>query len=69
MTFGETLYALEVGGRGMPAAEKTKIVRGIRLKTETIPVEDWLAALSEEIGRHAHRNEAAFFALRELLHG
>jgi hypothetical protein len=69
VTFGENIYTLEDAGRGMPAAEKTKIVRGIRLKTETIPVEEWLTALSEEIGRHAHRNEAAFFALRELLRG
>ena len=67
VTLGENIYTLEDTGRGVPVTQRTKIVRGIRLKTETMPMEEWLAALSEEIGRHAQRNEAAFFALKELL--
>ena len=66
---GDNIYTFEDAGQGMPAAQKTKIVRGIRLKTDAMPVEDWLSALSEELSRHARRNEAAFFALQEMLRG
>lgn len=69
VALGENLYTLEDTGRGMLSAQRTKIVRGIRLKTEEIPIEEWLAAISEEVSRHAKRNEAAFFALKELLRG
>ena len=69
VTLGENVYTLEDTGHGPLTALRTKIVRGIRLKTDTVRVEEWLAAVAEEITRHAQRNEAAFFALRELLRG
>ena len=69
VTLGEDVYTLEDTGRGAPVTQRTKIVRGIRLKTEAVPTDEWLAALSAEIGHHAQRNEAAFFALRELMRG
>ena len=69
VTLGENVYTLEDKGHGPLTAQRTKIVRNIRLKTDPVRVEEWLAAVSEEITRHAQRNEAAFFALRELLRG
>ena len=67
VTLGENVYALEDQGRGPLAASRTKIVRGIKLKTDPLPVEEWLAELSGEIADRARGNEKAFFALRELL--
>jgi hypothetical protein len=69
IALGENIYTLEDNGRGLLMAQRTKIVRAIRLKTEPLPMEVWLAAISEEVARTAHRNEAAFFALKELLRG
>ena len=58
---------LEDTGHGPLAAQRIKTVRGIRLKTEPMPVELWLAELSDAISSRAQRNEKAFFALKELL--
>lgn len=67
VTLGDTIYTLEDTGRGPLAAHRIKVVRGIVLKTEPMPVEDWLAELSEAISARAQRNEKAFFALKGLL--
>ena len=68
VTLGDHIYTLEDLGRGPLAAARAKVVRGITLKTEPMPVEDWLADLSAEISRPApHQNEKAFFALKNLL--
>ncbi|MBV9849911.1 MAG: hypothetical protein JO250_09585 [Armatimonadetes bacterium] len=69
VSLGENVYALEDMGHGALTAQRAKIVRGIRLKTDTLPVEDWLAELSDEITHRARRSEKAFFALKELLRG
>ncbi len=67
VTLGDSVYTLEDLGRGPLAASRVKIVRGITLKTEAIPTEDWLAEMSAEIHARAQRNEKAFFALKSLL--
>lgn len=67
VTLGDNVYTLEDLGRGPLAASRVKIVRGITLKTEPLPVEDWLADLSAEISVRAGRSEKAFFALKSLL--
>lgn len=67
VTLGDQIYTLEDTGRGPLSASRIKVVRGITLKTEPMPVEAWLAELSEEITARAGRNEKAFFALRDLL--
>jgi hypothetical protein len=67
VTLGDATYTLEDIGRGPLAAQRIKTVRGIRLKTEPMPVETWLADLSVEISQRADRNEKTFFALKELL--
>ena len=64
---GDLIYTLEDLGRGPLAAQQAKVVRGITLKTEAVPVEDWLADLSAHVAGHAQRNERAFFALKNLL--
>ena len=67
VTLGDNIYTLEDLGRGPLAATRTKVVRGIKLKTESLPPEEWLADLSGEIAARARHNEKAFFALRSLL--
>lgn len=69
VTLGDEIYTLEDLGHGPLSAQKVKIVRGIVLKTEPMPMETWLTALSEEISTRAQRNKSAFFALKELLQG
>lgn len=67
VTLGDQTYTLEDTGQGPLSAHRIKTVRGITLKTEPLPVEVWLAELSEAISSRAQRNEKAFFALKELL--
>lgn len=67
VTLGDQIYTLEDVGRGPLTAQRLKIVRGITLKTEALPIEDWLAELSAEITARAGQSEKAYFALRDLL--
>lgn len=67
VTLGDHLYTLEDVGRGPLLAQRVKIVRGIVLKTESMPVDSWLQELSAEIAARAQNNERAFFALRNLI--
>lgn len=67
VTLGDQIYTLEDSGRGPLSATRIKVVRGIKLKTEPMPAESWLAELSAEIADRARQNEKAFFALRRLL--
>ena len=67
VTLGDNIYTLEDLGRGPLAASRVKVVRGITLKTDPLPTEDWLAELSGEISARAAKNEKAFFALKNLL--
>jgi len=67
VALGDSIYTLEDLGRGPLAAQRAKVVRGITLKTEAVPVEDWLADLSAHVASRAQQNEKAFFALKNLL--
>ncbi len=67
VTLGDQTYTLEDLGRGPLSAQRVKVVRGITLKTEPMPIEDWLTELSDGIAARAGRNERAFFALKNLL--
>lgn len=65
--FGEYSYNLEDPGRGPLKASQTKIVRGIALKTEEIPVEDWLVVLGEELETHTRNHARAREALSKFV--
>lgn len=67
VTLGDHLYTLEDPGRGPLVAARAKVVRGITLKTEPMPPEEWLQDLSSQIAARARQNERAFFALKNLL--
>ncbi len=67
VTLSDMTYTLEDLGRGPLAAHRVKVVRGITLKTEPLPVDLWLADLGAAIAERAGQSERAFFALQRLV--
>ena len=53
-------------GSGRIVAERSEVVRGIALKTEAVPVDEWLRALCEALSAHATSNAATLDALRRI---
>ncbi len=64
---GEFRYNLADTGRGPLQASRTKIVRGIALKTEELPVEDWLTILGDEMEAHTQHHAQAREALSKFV--
>ena len=67
VTMGDYRYALEDPGRGPLLASRIRVVRGIALKTETIPVEEWLAELGAALDERAVKSAAAREALKRMI--
>ena len=67
VTIGDYRYTLEDPGRGPLVATRIRIVRGIALKTETIPVEEWLAELGAALDERAGASAAAREALARMI--
>ena len=67
VTLGEFRYTLEDPGHGSLLAARTRIVRGIALKTEEIPVHDWIAELGAALDERAKTSQAAREALSKLV--
>ena len=59
---------LRQGKRGVDA-EVRKVVRDVVISRKTVPIDEWLAALAEELGRLAERDATAREALGRLLGG
>ena len=53
--------------RGQPAAERTHVVRGIALKTEPLPLDTWLDALTRSLAEVAATSERERSAILQLL--
>ncbi len=64
---GGLRYAVDDPGRGPLVATRTQIVRGIALKTETIPMPDCLAELEAVLQARAGENARARAALAGML--
>ena len=62
------VFQLSVPPKGPLVATRAKVVRGIRLKTETLSVPDWLAALCEELDEMVEADTAGTTIL-QLLEG
>jgi hypothetical protein len=56
-----------VQDRGAVTTQREKTVRGIRLKTEPLPVDRWLVELAEGVRGSAQTGEATYRALHDLL--
>jgi hypothetical protein len=64
----ENRFELEAeNGRVQP--RRCRVVRGIVLKTEPVPLDEWIDDLSRELAHAAQRNERARIALQRLLEG
>ena len=64
---GEYRYLIEKAGHGGLQTARTKVVRGIALKTEELPVDAWIESLSRDLAQYAARNAQARMALERLL--
>jgi hypothetical protein len=60
----EDHFTLDVGKAGALTATRTRVVRGIALKTEELSVEAWLQAVSEAVASYARAHREALDALR-----
>ncbi len=64
---GDDRYTLEDPGHGNLQATRTRIVRGIALKTETISVQEWVQELGSILDERARTSAAAREALSRLV--
>ncbi len=67
VTLGDTQYRLGRERQGPLLALRAKVVRGIVLKTEPIPVEQWVEELATLLAQEANRNAQARAALERFL--
>jgi hypothetical protein len=69
LELGEHRYRIAEAGHGRPRAQRTRVVRGIALKTDELSVEEWLSSLAHELSDLAQSSERAREALERLLLG
>ena len=69
LMLGEHRYHIEDAGHGRLQAHRTRMVRGIVLKTETMSVDEWLTALANELTTLAGTSSRERKALERLLLG
>lgn len=64
---GPWRFALRLA-RGQPIAERAHVVRGIALKTEELPLDAWIGALSAALAEVAATSARERAAIEGLLH-
>ena len=64
---GEHRYQIESDDRGGLRASRVRVVRGIALKTDELPVDTWIEELSREVASYAARHAQTREALERLL--
>ncbi|HEY3782858.1 MAG TPA: hypothetical protein VGL56_17375 [Fimbriimonadaceae bacterium] len=67
VSLGDARYSFEKPDRGPVIALKTKVVRGIALKTEEIPVAEALQELGEAMEQRAAKSGQAREAMAKML--
>jgi len=60
-------YTLSAGKRGGLEATRAKIVGGVSIKNETMPVDAWLDALARDLTHYAEGSAAARAALERMV--
>ena len=60
-------YALALGGGGELETTCSKIVRGVTIRTEQVPFEQWARALYEDLHAYARNNETTQQMLEHLI--
>ncbi len=64
---GENRYSIALNSAGAPEAQRSKAVRGIVLKSEPLPLDRWIDALSHDLAREAAASAEGRSALERLL--
>lgn len=64
---GESRYALEVDDRGGMEARRSAAVRGIVLKNDPLPLDEWIDQLARDLADQAAASEQDRRALERLL--
>ena len=67
LSIGDWRYTLDADGAGNVTTGRAKAVRGIVLKTEQLPLADWIASLARDLSSEAATSEQARIALERLL--
>jgi hypothetical protein len=67
VTLGDYVYTIEDPGRGSLVATRKKLVRGIALKTEPLPMQACLDELAQELEIRAKSSSETHRALAESL--
>ena len=65
LTLGGHIFRLRRDGHRV-VAERSEVVRGIVLKSESVAIDAWLTALSEALSTHAGTSAQALDALRRI---
>jgi hypothetical protein len=64
---GENRYALSIDDRGGVEARRSAAVRGIVLKNDPLPLDDWIDDLARDLAEQAAASEQGRLALERLL--
>lgn len=67
ISLGEYHYRISREQQGALSTLRAKVVRGIVLKTEQLPMEQWIEELAEGLAAHAGQNAQARNALERFL--
>ena len=67
VTLGDYQYRISRERQGPIITQRAKVVRGIVLKTEQIPVDQWIEELAEALAQVAANNAQARIALERFL--
>ena len=67
VTLGDYQYRITHERQGPLMTFRTKVVRGIVLKTDQIPMEQWIEELAESLAREASQSAQAHRALARFL--
>jgi hypothetical protein len=69
LEIGSVRYSLASNGRGALEATRTRVVRDVAVRTESLSVEEWLRELSDALALELDRTGQGRGALTRLLQG
>jgi hypothetical protein len=67
ITLGDYQYRIMRERQGFPATSRAKVVRGIVLKTDAIPMEQWIEELATSLAQISMQSEQSRAALERFL--
>jgi len=67
LELGDARYTLESPKQGAPVARRALVKRGIVLRTEELPMPEWIEEVGIALEEYAQRNQQAATALRRFV--